>query len=237
MCTLHIMQPHPSPAAIKLAVGVLCFGGLSASLTQTMVIPIQSELPDFLGTSASNAAWVVTITLLAGAVTMPISGRLADMLGKQRILVTSALLLMVGSAICALSSSLVPILAGRALQGMAMGFIPVGISFIREFTPPAQAGTAVATMSATLGVGGAIGLPLAAWIADVGNWHVLFWVAAVLAAAVSALVWFAVPHVHDAQPGRLDVVGALGLAVGLASFLVGISKANTWGWGSGRTLG
>ena len=48
-----------------------------------------------------------------------------------------------------------PMLAGRALQGLAMGFIPVGISFIREVAPPEMASTAVATMSATLGVGGA----------------------------------------------------------------------------------
>ena len=62
-------------------------------------------------------------------------------------------------------------LAGRALQGFAMGFIPVGISLMREFTPPHMTGTAIAAMSATLGVGGAIGLPLSAWIADGHDWH------------------------------------------------------------------
>ena len=55
-------------------------------------------------------------------------------------------------------------------------------------------------MSATLGVGGAIGLPLAAWIADSGDWHALFWVAAALAAVITVLVWVAVPHVHDGTP-------------------------------------
>ena len=118
-----------------------------------------------------------------------------------------------------------------------MGFIPVGISFIREFAPPEQAATGVATMSATLGVGGAIGLPLAAWIADSGDWHALFWVAAALAAVITVLVWVAVPHVHDGTPGRLDVPGAVGLTVGLSAFLIGISKGSTWGWDSGRTWG
>jgi hypothetical protein len=95
----------------------------------------------------------------------------------------------------------------------------------------------MAAMSATLGVGGAIGLPLSAWIADVGDWHALFWVATGLAAVVLLLTVVDVPHVHDAQPGRLDVVGGLGLAVGLVSFLVGISKAHDWGWGDARTIG
>ena len=220
-----------------LAIAVLCAGGLSAALTQTMVIPIQSELPQLLSTSASNASWVITITLLAAAVTMPVAGRIADMVGKQRVLTTSAALLTIGSVVCAVSDSLVPVLAGRALQGLAMGFIPVGISFIRQFAPPEMASTGVATMSATLGVGGAIGLPLAAWIADSGDWHALFWVAAGLSAVITALTWFAVPHVHDGHDGTLDVPGTIGLAIGLSSFLVGVSKGSTWGWDSGRTWG
>jgi MFS family permease len=220
-----------------LAIAVLCAGGLSAALTQTMVIPIQSELPQLLGTSASNASWVITITLLAAAVTMPVAGRIADMIGKQRVLTASAALLFLGSAVCAVSDTLVPILAGRALQGLAMGFIPVGISFIRQFAPPEMASTGVATMSATLGVGGAIGLPLAAWIADSGDWHSLFWVAAGLAAVITVLTWVAVPHVHDGSSGKLDVAGTVGLAIGLSSFLVGVSKGSTWGWGDGLTWG
>lgn len=226
-----------SPRHPMLPVVVLCFGGLCAALTQTLVIPIQSELPEILGTSAANAAWVVTVTLLAGAVAMPVAGRLADLFGKQRVLVVSSLILLVGSLVCALSSSLAPVLAGRALQGLAMGFIPVGISLMREITPPHLTSTAIASMSATLGVGGAIGLPLSAWIVQSGDWHTLFWVATGLSAVVALLTWFAVPHVRDAQPGRLDVVGGLGLAVGLVAVLVGISKATTWGWGDPRTLG
>ncbi|GAA3820478.1 MFS transporter [Nocardioides panacisoli] len=220
-----------------VAVVALCLGGLAAATTQTMVIPIQSELPGLLHTSASNAAWIVTITLLAAAVSMPVAGRLADMVGKQRVLVVNSATLLAGSVVCALSSSLVPMLAGRALQGVAMGFIPVAISLIREIVPPRMAATSVAAMSATLGVGGAIGLPLAAWIANAGHWHWLFWVGAALAALVTAACVAVVPHVHDAVPGRLDVVGAIGLAVGLVSFLVGVSKSSAWGWGDGRTLG
>src|SRR4051794_3610121 len=220
-----------------LPVVVLCFGGLVASLTQTLVIPIQSELPQLLHTSSADAAWVITITLLAGAVAMPTAGRLADLYGKQRVLVVSAGLLLVASVICAMSDSLAPMLVGRALQGLAMGFIPVGISLMREITPPHLTGTAIAAMSATLGVGGAIGLPLSAFVAQNWDWHALFWVAAGLAAVVVASAWFLVPHVSDAAPGRFDAIGAVGLAIGLVTFLVGVSKATDWGWGDARTLG
>ncbi|WGX94945.1 MFS transporter [Nocardioides sp. L-11A] len=226
-----------TPGSPLLTVAVLCFGGLVASLTQTMVIPIQGELGRLLHTSEANASWVVTATLVAGAVAMPISGRLGDLYGKQRVLVVSALLLVLGSLVCALSGTLVPMLAGRLLQGLAMGFIPVGIALLREVTPPRVTPTAMAAMSATLGVGGAIGLPLSAWIVEDFSWHTLFWVSTGLAAVVALAVVVLVPHVRDATPGRFDAVGALGLALGLVAVLVAVSKGNEWGWGHGRTLG
>ncbi|MCK9874189.1 MFS transporter [Frankia sp. Ag45/Mut15] len=223
------------PPAVSVA--ALCLGGMTAALSQTLVIPIQSDLPDLLGTSASSAAWVVTVTLLAAAVAMVVAGRLADLFGKQRVLVASAATLVVGSLVCAMSSSILPMLTGRALQGLGMGFIPVGISLIREITPPKMAATSLAAMSATLGVGGAIGLPLAAWIVNSLNWHALFWVSAGIAGLVLLASVFAVPHVRDSHGGSMDIGGALGLAAGLVAFLVGISKGNDWGWASVNTLG
>jgi MFS family permease len=225
------------PSRPMLTIVVLCLGGMTVALTQTLVIPIQSQLPGLLGTTPSNAAWVVTVTLLAAAVTMVVAGRLADLVGKQPVLVGSAAMLAVGSLVCALSDTLAPVLAGRALQGIAMGFIPVGISLMREVVPPELTATGTAAMSATLGVGGAIGLPFSAWIVQVGDWHTLFWVSTALALGVVALVATLVPNTHDAHGGRLDVGGVVGLAVGLLAFLVGVSKATDWGWGSARTIG
>ncbi|MBD0020754.1 MFS transporter [Gordonia pseudamarae] len=235
-----------TPAAVEaqarganpvLIIATLCFGGLVASLMQTLVVPLQPELPGLLDTSRTNASWVITATLLAAAVAMPIAGRLADMFGKKRVLLVSAALLVLGSVICAVGSSLVPMVVGRAVQGLAMGFIPVAISLMREVTPPRLTSIAVATMSATMGVGGAIGLPMAAAIYESGNWHVLFWVSAALAAITLVLTFFVVPSVHDAVGGRLDWGGAIGLATGLVLLLTAITKGNDWGWSSVTTLG
>ena len=118
-----------------------------------------------------------------------------------------------------------------------MGFIPVGISLIREAVPAEMAATGIAAMSATLGVGGAIGLPLAAWIAGSHDWHALFWVASGMATLVLLASWFLLPHIHDGHAGTFDFGGAVGLAIGLVSVLVGVSKGNDWGWSSGRTIG
>lgn len=231
-------SPRPE-AAVNPVIVIVTLGlsSLFVSLMQSLMIPIQLELPELLGTSASNASWVVTATLLGAAVAMPVAGRLADLFGKKPVLVASSLLLLVGSLVCALSDTLPPMLVGRVLQGLAMGYIPVAISFVREVAPVRMVNTAVASISAMLGVGGALGLPLAAWIADSSDWHTLFWVSLGLAAVMTVLSLLVLPYVRDAQPGRLDWAGALGLAVGLVAFLVGVSKGNDWGWTSGTTIG
>jgi len=237
-CVPYISMDDTTRAARPLlTVVVLCFGGMTVSLTQTLVIPIQSRLPDLLDTSVANAGWVVTITLLAAAVAMPISGRLGDIFGKQRVILVSVGLLTLGSLVCGVADSLTPMLVGRALQGMAMGFIPVAIALMREITPPHLTNTAIAAMSATLGVGGAIGLPLSAFVVQTFNWHAIFWMAAILAASLAVGVTVLVPHVKDAVGGRVDVVGATLLAAGLVATLVGVSKGHEFGWGSTRTIG
>ncbi|WP_040695165.1 MFS transporter, partial [Nocardia vinacea] len=211
--------------------------GVVVSLMQTLVIPIIPTLPTLLDTSASNASWVITAALLAGAVATPISGRLGDMFGKRRVLFANLVSMVAGSVVCALSSALAPEIIGRSLQGAAVGAIPLGISIMRDELPAEKVGSAMAIMSATLGVGGALGLPLAAAIAQNADWHMLFWTAAGLGVVCAALVFVFVPESPVRTPARFDFGGAVGLSIALLALLIPITKGADWGWGSASTLG
>ncbi|WP_328693058.1 MFS transporter [Streptomyces phaeochromogenes] len=226
-----------APPRSNAVVAVLAFAGIVVSLMQTLVIPIVPELPKYLDASASNAAWAVTATLLAAAVATPVVGRLGDMFGKRRMLLVSIVLLVSGSVVAAFSDSLVPMIVGRALQGLAAGVVPLGISVMRDVLPSERLAGSTAMMSASLGVGGALGLPSAAFIADNYDWHVLFWVSAVLGAVAFVLVLTIVPESKVRTGGRFDLVGSLGLSAALVSLLLAISKGADWGWGSATTLG
>lgn len=215
---------------------MLALAGMAASFMQTILIPIQGELPQLLGASREDTAWVITITLLVSAICTPISGRLGDMYGKRRVAMVLLGLLALGSVVAALSPTVVPLIIGRALQGLGMGVIPLGISILRDVVHRDRLGSAIALVSATLGVGGAFGLPLSAAVTEHADWHVLFWGAAALSAGVLVLVAWFVPESTQRVGGRIDVIGVIGLAIGLAGVLLAISRGNEWGWTSPVTL-
>ncbi|MFD7284772.1 MFS transporter [Streptomyces sp. NPDC059863] len=219
-------------------VATLALAGTTAAIMQTLVTPLIAELPQILGTSPSNATWVITTTLLVAAVCVPVVGRLGDLIGKRRMLLVCSVPLIAGSVVCALSSSVVPMIIGRGLQGMGMGMVPLGIALLRDVVPAQKLSSSIALVSASMGIGGGLGLPIAAAVAQYANWRVLFWGSAVLATAIAVLIWFLIPSVPAAAKGqRFDAPGALGLGAGLVCLLLAISKGADWGWGSGTTLG
>lgn len=219
-----------------LVIATLSWCSLCAAFTQTLLIPIQSALPELLDAPASQTTWVITVTLLAFSIVVPIVGRLGDMYGKRRVSIWLMALLIAGSALAAVSQNLATVLVGRALQGVSMGIIPIGMSLMRDVIDKQRLGTAIALVSATLGVGSAIGLPLSAVVTENYDWHTLFIVTAVLAAIGLALLVAIVPRTGVRSYGRLDVPGVIGLAIGLVGILLPISRGNDWGWTSLPTI-
>ncbi|MFE0451315.1 MFS transporter [Streptomyces sp. NPDC058914] len=229
--------PQPTARAGGV-VATLALAGITAAIMQTLVTPLIAELPQILHTSSSNAAWVITVTLLAGAVCVPVVGRLGDLVGKRPMLLACAVPLVAGSVVCAVASDVVTMIVGRGLQGMGMGMVPLGIALLRDVVPAEKLSSSIALVSASMGIGGGLGLPIAAAIAQYANWRVLFWGSAGMAVVVSVLIWFLIPDVPAAAKGqRFDVPGALGLGTGLVCLLLAVSKGADWGWGSAVTLG
>ncbi|MET8409691.1 MFS transporter [Streptomyces sp. NPDC005195] len=233
----HTTTQRPARRTSAAVVPVLAFAGIVVAVMQTLLVPVIKDLPELLGTAPSNATWVMTSTLLAGAVATPIMGRLGDLFGKRRMLLTSLSVMVVGSLIAGFTSDLLVMIAGRALQGFAMGAIPLGIGLMRDMLPREKLGSAMALMSSSIGVGGGLALPVAALVAQHADWHALFFLAAGLGVVSIVLTLVAVPESPMRAEGTFDVLGAIGLAAGLVLFLLPITKGSDWGWSSGTTLG
>lgn len=88
-----------------------------------------------------------------------------------------------------------------------------------------------------MGIGGTLGLPIAAAIAENTHWHVVFWVMAAAGVVVGLLIWWQIPPTPPSASGGFDHLGAVGLGAGLLCLLLGVSKGADWGWASGVTVG
>lgn len=227
-------EKAPPPTGVVITVLALC--GTLVSLQQTLVLPLLPEFPEILGTTSENASWMVTITLLAGAVGTPIVSRLADMFGKRLMLVLCLVLVILGSAVAAMSTSLALVVTGRGLAGIGTALVPVGISIMRDHLPADRVGSGVALMSATLGIGGAVGMPLAGMISSNFDWHALFLVSGGFAIVMLLAVLLVVPESTVRTRGRFDYRGAVLLSVALTGLLLSVSKAGTWGWADRKTV-
>ncbi|MEN8585019.1 MFS transporter [Burkholderia sp. RS01] len=222
-----------SPSAIT---AVLALSGTVVALMQTLVVPLLPDFPRILGVTADDASWLVTATLLSSAVATPIVSRSADMYGKRRMMVVCLAIMVAGSIMAAVGGTFLWLIIGRALQGFSSALIPVGISIMRDELPKEKMGSAVALMSATLGIGSALGLPLAGVLYEGLGWESIFWVAAGAGSLLLLAVVLVVPESKVRTPGRFDYAGALVLSAALGSLLLAISKGGSWGWDSEPVL-
>ncbi|MGW0173790.1 MFS transporter [Rhodococcus sp. NPDC003322] len=231
-------MPLPVRAAsVRVVVLALASCGIVVSLMQTIVMPLLPEFPRLLNTTPGGAAWLVTANLIAGAVCAPVLGRLGDMYGKRRLLLVALAVMVAGSLLGAVSDAFAVVLAARALQGAAMGVVPLGISIMRDELPEERVASGIALMSSTLGAGGAIGLPLTGVVAEHFSWHWLFGGAAVFGLLGMLGIWRLVPESEVRSGGKFDLVGALGLSAALVCLLLAITQGNGWGWTSVPVLG
>ncbi|GAA1048801.1 MFS transporter [Arthrobacter russicus] len=215
-----------------LIVTILCLAGTVVALQQTLMVPLLPDFPKILHTSPDDVSWLVTATLLTAAVATPIVSKLADMYGKRRMMIVAMVMMVIGSVICAVGESFTMLVIGRAFQGFAASLIPVGISIMRDELPKERVASAVALMSATLGIGSALGLPLSGLIYESLGWEAIFWLSTVVGVLLIVAVLSTVPESELRTKGRFDFLGAVLLSIALTALLLAISKGGNWGWSS-----
>lgn len=217
----------------------LSLAAMVVSMMQTLPVPILGLIRSDLGTTTANVSWVTTATLLSAAVFTPLLGRFGDQHGKKPTLVAVLGVMVAGSVIAALASSLPLLLLGRVLQGAATAIFPLALSVLREEVRPQKLPGAMALVSGTLAFGSglalvATGLLTSGSDADYRN---AFWMATGFAVLALLAVVFLVPATRHKTGGRTDFLGALTLGIALLLLLLPISQGHEWGWASGRTLG
>ncbi len=222
------MRP-PRASSPRRTIAVLGYCGALVSISQTVSLPLLPLLPDKLHTSAGNISWVATAAVLSGAIANPVMGRLGDMYGKRRMMIVCLNMMLFGSIIAALSPTVLVLVIGRTMQGFGIAVLPLGMSLAKAVLPPDKTSQGVALVSATLGIGGGIGLPLAGVLTGLFSWQAAFWACAVLTVVALAAAFMMLPDDSTRNAQRFDTIGAVWLSACLVAVLLPLSKTASWG--------
>jgi EmrB/QacA subfamily drug resistance transporter len=206
-------------------VGIVCIGAfmgqVDASITQ-LVLP---DLEQAFGASVRAVSWVAIAYLLVVAATLPVFGRLGDMLGRKRLYCTGFAVFIVGSALCGLAPNLGLLIAARVVQGLGATLIQANsVAIVVAAAGTNRRGQALGVQSAAQAVGLGIGPALGGAIIVALGWRWVFWIN-VPVGIVGILLGLAfLPSTTPARRDRFDGAGAALLVPALAAILFALNR-------------
>jgi EmrB/QacA subfamily drug resistance transporter len=222
-----------------LILAVLCIAQLMVVLDATVVNIALPSAQKALHFSDSNRQWVVTGYTLAFGSLLLLGGRLSDLFGRRRTLVTGLVGFALASAVGGAAQSFNILIAARAVQGIFAAILaPAALSLLTTtFTDPKERGKAFGVFGAISGAGAAIGLLIGGFLTEYLSWRWSLYVNLVFAAvAVTGALLLLSKRARPTKP-QLDIAGTLIGSAGLFALVFGFNRAHTSGWGGSSTVG
>lgn len=211
-------------AGMSLGFASGAFGGVTVGIGRLFHVP------------AGELNWLISIQLLSSVVCVPVIGRLGDVFGHRRMLVVAVAGTALGGVLAAVAPTFGVMLAGRALQGLIGGVLGLGPAIVRDRFSISRGHTVIAALSGGTLLGLVAGLLCAAGLG--GQHHgvrIVLWSSAAVFVAATALCTIMPDSVARAAV-RVDWLGAVVLAVGLAGLVLGLRQAPISGWSDAATL-
>lgn len=212
-----------------------------ALLDATVVNVALPAIENDLGGGLAGQQWVVNAYLLTLGSLILIGGSLGDLYGERRVFGLGVAAFGVASLFCALAPTIELLVAARALQGMTSALLtPASLALIATtYSSDRERGAAIGTWTAWVGIATVIGPLAGGWILSVGSWRWIFAVNVPFVLVTLALIWLAVERGRErtGPKRRLDLVGALLTALGLAAPVFALVEQPKRGWGSPVVLG
>jgi DHA2 family multidrug resistance protein len=222
-----------SPWLIAVIVSIATFMEV---LDVTIVNVALRYIAGSLAVSQDESTWIVTSYLVSNAIVLPISGWLANVMGRKRFYMSCVALFTASSVLCALSTSLTMMLIARALQGIGGGGLaPTEQSIFADSFPVRKRAQAFALYGLTVVTAPAVGPTLGGWLTDAYSWHWCFLINLPIGLLSLALV-----HLFIVEPPalqrerktllrrglRVDYVGFILVAVGFGALQIMLDRYN-----------
>ena len=214
--------PRFDPKRRRMVTTALILVTALASFESTVV---STAMPTIIGDLGGLAlySWVFSIYLLTATVMMPIYGRLADIYGRRRILLTAIAVFLAGAIACSLARSMPQLIAARALQGLgAAGLVPIALTVSGDIYSLEERARVQGLFSGVWGLASLVGPLLGAWMTMSLGWRSIFTINIPLGIVAFALVATKMVESRAALPDPLDVAGATTLALGVTALLFSV---------------
>jgi len=211
------------------------FASFMDLLDVTIVTVAAPDIAANLNASEAQLQWMLAAYVLALGSGLVTGGRVGDAYGRRRVFLVSLAGFALASAACALAPSAGTLIALRALQGLAGGFmVPQVFGIIRSSFAPAAMAKAFGAYGAVQGLASVAGPLLGGALVNADlwglGWRTIFWINVPVAVLALALGVRFLPESHAPGRTRLDVVGALLAAVGVFLVLLPLVQGRDWGW-------
>ncbi|MGE0026646.1 MAG: MFS transporter [Thermoleophilia bacterium] len=221
---------------LRLLVPVLFLVTCVVAVISALGAPLVPLVSREMGVSLSDAQWSLTATLLMGAVSAPIMGRLGDGRWRREAIAGGVVVVLIGCALAAVATSLPLLVVGRTLQGVGLGLVPLAMAAARDALPTHRVGPAIALLSVAAAAGVGAGYPISGLIAEHTGLSGAYWFGAAFSALALATLLPVVPRAGETTDAPLDARGAVLLSAGLVALLLGIGQGEVWGWTSAVIL-
>src|SRR4051794_35928279 len=228
---------HPNRWAV---LGLVCVAQFMVILDATIVNVALPTIETHLHFTPTSLQWIVNAYTLVFGGFLLLGGRAADLFGTQRLFIAGLAIFTGASLINGVATSSGMLVGGRALQGLGAALVsPAALAIVtRTFAEGADRTKALGVWSAIAAGGGAFGLLIGGVLTEAFSWEWIFFVNVPIGIATLLLALRYVPEsraVH--RQATADIPGAVSVTAGLIVLVYAIVKAESFGWGSARTLG
>jgi MFS transporter, DHA2 family, multidrug resistance protein len=219
-----------APAARMMITFAVMSSTLMQVLDTTIVNVALPHMSGELGTTSDQVSWVLTSYLVSSAICMPLTGYMADALGRKRFLLICIAGFVISSALCGLSRSLTQIVLFRMLQGVfGASLVPLSQAIMADAYPPEDRGKAMAIWGLGVMVGPVAGPTLGGWLTDVASWRWTFYINVPVGALSLFLALQFVPDTVR-RLRQFDWTGFALMALGIASLQYLLDRGNHQDW-------
>jgi DHA2 family multidrug resistance protein len=214
-------------AMITIAV---MLGTLMQVLDTTIANVALPHMQTSLGATQETVNWVLTSYIVASAIAIPITGWLADRVGRKRLFIWTVIGFTIASMLCAAATSLGEMVLFRALQGVAGAFIvPLAQSVLFDINPPERHAKAMAMFGGGIMIGPILGPVLGGWLTDSFNWRWVFIVNLPVGILTTIMLIRFMPSMSVVKR-RFDLFGFALLAIAIGGMQMMLDRGEQLDW-------